>query len=31
LGEKSWFGVERKFGSTLESILLIMSGRSAAW
>jgi hypothetical protein len=30
-GQKSRAGVEKKLESTLESIQLIMSGRSAAW
>jgi integrase len=30
-GQKSWFRGGTKLGSTLESILLILSGRSAAW
>ena len=29
--QKSWFEVETNFGSALESNLLVMSGRSAAW
>ena len=29
--QKSWFGVVIKLETALESILLVMSGRSAAW
>jgi hypothetical protein len=31
LRKKSWFAVVTALKSTLESILLVMSGRSAAW